>query len=175
MQAGTPTPPGSSSSGADERDPGDLSEMLQELRVLLPGVQVLNAFLVTLPFTQTFGRILAGEKSVYVASFLFSLLSLILLTVPAAHHRLERPLPDRVRFKEFSNRMIVLGLVALSLALILATHLVVTQTLGSTPALIMALCVTACIGLIWWLIPVRIWISRYRARRSAQSHYLAQR
>lgn len=170
MQRGTPPPPPPAprSTGTSGGDPGDLSEMLQELRVLLPGVQVLTGFLVILPFSQGFGfgRGLAGERSVYLASFLCSLLSLLLLTAPAALHRLERPLRDRVRFEEYSNRMIVLGLVALSLALILATHLVVTQTVGgSLPAAIVSAGVVVGIGLIWWMWPARLWIRRTRRRQ----------
>ncbi len=92
--------------------PGDLADFLQELRVILPGAQMLTAFLIILPFQSGFGRIQQGEKWAYVATFICSVFSLVLFTAPAAQHRLERPLRDRVAFKNRSTRMIEVGLVS---------------------------------------------------------------
>ena len=83
--------------------------MLQELRVLLPGSQTLTAFLVILPFNSGFSQIQDEERYVYLAAFLCSLLSLILFTAPAAHHRIQRPLRDRAQFKTISTRLMVAG------------------------------------------------------------------
>jgi hypothetical protein len=90
--------------------------MLQELRILLQGAQVLTAFLIVLPFSEGFRRIQQVEKWVYVATFLCSLVSLVILSAPAAQHRLQRPLIDRVQFKQYATRLILIGLVPLSLA-----------------------------------------------------------
>src|SRR3712207_4445300 len=105
---------------AARHDDEDLGDLLQEMRVLLQGAQVLTAFLVILPFNQRFADLSEREEWVYVATFLLSVVSLVLLSAPAAHHRLVRPLVDRERFKNSSTRFLIGGLVAISLALVLA-------------------------------------------------------
>jgi len=132
----------------------DFSDLLQELRVLLQGAQVLTAFLIVLPFNAGFTRVQQLEKWVYLATFVCALGSLILLSAPAAQHRLEWPLRDLAHFKQFATRMSVIGLVPLSLSLVLATQLVVTQTFGSSPALVAAGGVAVLIGAVWWLFPL---------------------
>lgn len=147
------------------RDDEDLGDLLQELRVLLPGMQTLTAFLVILPFTGSFERVARSEQWVYVATFVCSLSSLILFTAPAAQHRLERPLRDRARFKQEATRLIIIGLVPLSVALILATQLVISEVVGPRPALLVAALVTGAIGTTWWLIPLVHRASRTPAAR----------
>ncbi len=132
----------------------DFSDLLQELRVFLLGAQVLTAFLIVLPFNTGFARIQQSEKWVYLATFACSLGSLIIFSAPAAQHRLEWPLRDRAHFKRFATRMSIIGLVPLSLSLVLATQLVVTQTLGSSQALLAAGGVAVLIGALWWLFPL---------------------
>lgn len=135
---------------------GDLSDLLQELRVLLPGTQTLTAFLVILPFNQGFSQIQQGEKYVYLATFLCSICSLVLFAAPAAQHRLQRPLRDRERFKTMASRLMVAGLVPLSFALVLATQLVIAQVLQAAWfAWLAASAVALLVGVVWWLVPLR--------------------
>jgi hypothetical protein len=144
-----PVPPsaeaGTSRSGLDS--------LLQELRVLLQGVQVLTGFLIVLPFYQNFARIDQTEKWIYLVTFACALTSLILFSAPAAQHRLQWPLYDRARFQVLATRMIIIGLVPFSLALILATQLVVSQVLGAGPAFAAGVLVGALIVGAWWLFP----------------------
>jgi accessory gene regulator protein AgrB len=146
------TKPKASDSKASEK--GSLDDMLQELRILLQGAQILTAFLIVLPFNQGFDKIHDLEKWVYTATFLCSITSLVFFSAPAAHHRLARPLVNRELFKTFATRMILVGLVFLSFALILVTQLVVSQVIGS----VVSIYVTAFVGLliliIWWLFPL---------------------
>ena len=72
----------------DERLDRNLGELLQELRVALPGVQVLFAFLLAVPFQQHFTEISGFEKKVYFATLLLTALSAALLIAPSAYHRL---------------------------------------------------------------------------------------
>ncbi len=140
---------------SDPRDDGDLGDMLQELRVLLPGSQTLTAFLVILPFNSGFERIQEGEKYVYLATFLCSILSLILFTAPAAHHRIQRPLRDRAHFKTISTRLMVAGLIPLSAALVLSTQLVISQVIPEQWVSLVAAGVVAVLVLtIWWSYPI---------------------
>lgn len=133
----------------------DLDDLLQVLRVLLPGVQTLTAFLIILPFSQGFPMIERSERWIYLATFVCSVSSLVLFTAPAAQHRLQRPLRNRVRFKQEATHLIVIGLVPLSLAVILATDLVVTEIGGRQVGIVAAALVAALIGVTWWLVPLR--------------------
>jgi hypothetical protein len=118
---------------------------------------VLTAFLIILPFQQGFPTIQPNERWVYLATFVCSVSSLVLFSAPAAQHRLERPLlslPERVRFKVAATRFAVAGLIPFSLALPLATHLVVAEVLGATAALATAAVVAVLIGCLWWAVPL---------------------
>lgn len=134
----------------------DLSDLLQELRVLLPGAQTLTAFLIILPFNGGFADIQRGEKYVYLATFLCSIVSLILFAAPAAQHRIQRPLRDREAFKHRANKLVVAGLVPLSFALILATQLVLDEVLRiDWLAWVASGAVALLILAIWWFAPLR--------------------
>lgn len=132
----------------------DLSDMLQETRVLQQGAQVLTAFLIILPFTEVFVRIATSDKWVFLAAFLTSLSSLVFLSAPAANHRVMRPLRNPERFKNFANRLILVGLVFQSLAWVLTTQLVVSNILGMRIGLAAAAAAAALIVLLWGVVPV---------------------
>ena len=144
----------------DTQQPGssynidDLSDMLVELRVLLPGAQLLSAFLITLPFMPTFGKIAGFEKWVFLATFICSMTSLVLLSAPAVQHRLMWPLEDRVAFKRFASFEMLAGAVLLSFALILGANLVVSEVFGLTAGLAVAAFVAVLLGFVWWVLPV---------------------
>jgi hypothetical protein len=141
-------------SDSEASEKGSLNDMLQELRILLQGAQVLTAFLVVLPFNQGFDKIHDVEKWVYTATFLCSITSLIFFSAPAAHHRLARPLVNRELFNTFATRMILVGLVELSFALILVTQLVVSQVVGAVISVYVTAFVSLLILIIWWLFPL---------------------
>jgi hypothetical protein len=151
-----------------EKDDGDLTDLLGELRVLLPGAQTLTAFLIILPFSNGFNRIAGEEKTVYVITFLCSLLSLVLFTAPAAHHRLQRPLHDRRGFKTTATKFIIAGLVPLSVALILATQLVISEVVASRiVSWIISGILAVIILVLWWIVPAR----RHRRLSEAQQRH----
>lgn len=152
-------------SGTDESttiEPFD--DLLQEIRVLLSGSQVLTAFLVTLPFSSGFARLDATERNVYAATFLAALLSLILFATPAAYHRLMWPVPNRRRFKQLGTQLVVVGLIPLSASWILATHLVLGEVLNNRLSNIITTFVALVVGALWWA-----WPLIRRARTSGQS------
>jgi hypothetical protein len=135
---------------------GDLSDLLEELRILLPGTQTLTAFLIILPFNGGFNEIREEEKIVYVITFLCSVIALVLFTAPAAHHRLQRPLRDRVAFKNRATNLMIAGLVPLSIAIVLAVQLVLSTVFSerwiSWPV---AGGLAVLLAVLWWLVPVR--------------------
>jgi hypothetical protein len=140
----------------DEQAQGDtdLGDMLQEMRVLIQGAQVLTAFLVILPFNQGFEKIDDTEKWVYLTTFLCSVTSLVLFSAPAAMHRVIRPLRDRERFKNMGTRLMLAAQVFASLALVLAVQLVVSQVMGLGASLLAAGVVGVIVLALWWVVPL---------------------
>lgn len=140
----------------EPHDEADFTDMLGELRVMLPTAQLLSAFLTTVPFTSGFGAIVTSEKHVFLATFLLSIASLILLSGPAVQHRLMRPLQNRVAFKQRATRQIVIGSCTLGLALVLVTELILSEVLGHLLGIIAGALVALLIVLVWWVLP-KIW------------------
>lgn len=138
----------------EEEDEGDFSDMLSEMRILLPGAQMLSAFLIILPFNTGFAHIDHTEKLLFLATFFLALTSLVLLSAPAIQHRVMRPLKDRARFKRVATKQIVAGSFALAIALVLGTDLVISEVFGGTVGVIMAGIMAALIAIVWWLMPV---------------------
>jgi hypothetical protein len=138
----------------EEDDDGDFSDMLSEMRILLPGAQMLSAFLIILPFNTGFAHIDHTEKLLFLATFFLALTSLVLLSAPAIQHRLMRPLKDRARFKRVATKQIVAGSFALAIALVLGTDLVISEVFGGTVGMVMAGIMAALIVVAWWLMPM---------------------
>lgn len=135
-------------------DDGDLTDMLGELRVLLPTAQLLSAFLIAVPFAPGFRSIVHAEKNVFLATFMLSVASLVLFTAPAVQHRLMRPLRRRADFKSRASRQILVGAALLAAALVLATQFVLSEVLGHTVGNIAAAVIGVLIGAIWLLVPL---------------------
>ncbi len=132
----------------------ELDELLQEQRIPLQDSQVLTAFLVILPFQQGFTKIDQGEKSIYLITFICTLVSLILFAAPAAQHRLERPLRDRARFKREATHTLIAGLAPLSVALILVAKLIVGEVVDQRTGTAVAVGVALILGALWWALPL---------------------
>jgi hypothetical protein len=151
----TPAPlPVDTDTLTEPHDDGDFSDMLSEQRILLPGAQMLTAFLIILPFNGGFKQIVHMEKLVFLATFICSLTSLLLLSAPAIQHRLIRPLVDRVAFKHIASKFIVAGAVALAFAFILATNLVISEVFGTFAGCAASGLIALLILVLWWLLPM---------------------
>lgn len=138
---------------AAQQDGGDLTDLLGELRVLLPTAQLLSAFLTTVPFTQGFSGIVSIEKYVFLATFILSVSSLVLLSAPAVQHRLMRPLPNREAFKHLATRLILAGSITLAAALVLVTQLILSEVLGKRIGLVVATFMAILIVGVWVVLP----------------------
>jgi hypothetical protein len=129
--------------------------MLGELRVALPGVQVLFAFLLVVPFNQRFGQVTDFQKTVYFMTLLFTTASTVCLIAPTAHHRLEFRQQDKERIVVVGNRIVILGLGFLAIAMTGAVLLITDYLYGSTTTAIAAGAVAAAFALLWYAIPLR--------------------
>ena len=138
-----------------ERVDRNLTELLGELRVALPGVQVLFAFLLTVPFQQRFQTATSFDKDVYFVTLCSTAIASILLIAPSAYHRLEFRLQDKEHIVEVANRFAVVGFLFLGIGMTGAI-LLVTNFLFSKGTSIVATVVAAalCIA-VWYVVPVR--------------------
>jgi len=132
----------------------DFTDLLNEIRLLLPGTLLLVAFLIALPFNSGYTRVSQFDNAVYVAMFLCAILSLLLFAAPAAQHRLMSPLRDRAAFKRAVNRQVIIGLIPLSIAITLASYLVISDVVGAPAAAIVASIVGLAIAMLWWIVPL---------------------
>lgn len=138
-----------------KKDDGDLTEMLNELRILLPGAQLLTAFLISVPFMPGFQQVIQSEKWMFMATFVCSLASLIFFAAPAVQHRMLRPLKNRTAFKDMATRQILVGVVMLALALVLAATLVVSEVFGHGLGTSVGTGIGVLIVLLWYWLPSR--------------------
>ena len=138
----------------DERLDRELIEFLNELRVVLPGVQVLFAFLLTVPFTNQFARITNTQKQVFFAVFLCTTVATVLLIAPSAYHRLRWRDFDKERMLRTSNRLSIAGMVFLSLALVGAAFLVTDLIFHPTAAAVVTAAVAILFAWFWWALPL---------------------
>jgi hypothetical protein len=137
-----------------ERDDRNLSELIQELRVISLGVQVLFGFLLSLPFTTRFTRLSGGQRDLYLASVTLSATAAVLLLGPVAYHRLIFRQGLKEPLVRYANRMAILGLAAVGAAMLTAVMLVTSYVAGTlTGGLITGL--TACLlASLWFALPL---------------------
>jgi uncharacterized protein DUF6328 len=132
----------------------ELIELLNELRVALPGVQVLFAFLLTVPFSQRFSRLTTLQRDTYFGTFLAAALASVLFIAPTAYHRLRWRDYDKERLIGTSTRLAVAGTVFLALA-ITGTVFVITDVLfGVGWAGALAAAIAGVLGWLWYGLPL---------------------
>ncbi|MEU2789989.1 DUF6328 family protein [Streptomyces sp. NPDC007100] len=136
-----------------ERYDRNFGELLQELRVLQTGVQILFAFLLTLAFTPRFVSLDATQRGFYVGTLLLAVLATLLLTAPAAVHRVLFRRRAKALIVEVSARLTAAGMAVLALALAGAVLLVVDVVLGRGAGVTAgSVTLVTCAGL-WALLP----------------------
>jgi hypothetical protein len=139
----------------EERLDRNLAELLQELRVALPGVQVLFAFLLAVPFQQNFTKITSFQKDVYFATLILTALSAVMLISPTAYHRITFRYQQKRNLVFYANRFSIVGLAFLALAMTGAI-LLITDVLFSTAAAIVVTAITAlAFGFFWFGLPLQ--------------------
>ena len=129
-------------------------ELLNELRVALPGVQVLFAFLLTVPFTQQFPDITDTQRNVYFAAFLAAAAATACLIAPTAYHRIRFREGDKERMLKTANVLAIVGTVFLAASIVCVVFLI-TDILfsGGIAALVTALGAGLFVGL-WYALPL---------------------
>jgi hypothetical protein len=137
-----------------ERDDRNLAELIQELRVVSLGVQVLFGFLLSLPFTVRFVSLNGGQRDLYLASLVLSAVATVLLLGPVAYHRLVFRQGMKEPLVRYANLMAVLGLAAVGAAVLTAVLLVTSYVAGALPAGLITALVAVMLVALWFALPL---------------------
>jgi hypothetical protein len=138
----------------EERLDRNLMELLQELRVAIPGIQVLFAFLLVVPFQQGWVDVTEFEKTVYYATLISTAISSIFLIAPTARHRLRFRELDKKWIVESSNRLAIAGLAFLAISITGVIMLISHVVYDDTVTAIATGAVFAGIVGFWFVVPL---------------------
>lgn len=139
-----------------ERLTRNLTDLLGELRVAQAGVQILFGFLLTVVFTPVYQRAGTLEHVVHIVAVVFAVLATVLLSVPAAWHRVLFRAGQRAVIVRLGNRLVLAGLVSLALAMT-ATVALIGKVAFSTPVmLVLGAVVGALFAVLWFVVPWQI-------------------
>ena len=138
-----------------ERLDRNLQELLGELRVALPGVQVLFAFLLVVPFNQRFADITSFQRTTYFVTLLLATCASACLIAPTAHHRIEFRAGDKKRIVFFATWLAIVGLGLLAAAMTGAVMLITDFLYRSLTVAIVAGLVALLFASLWFAWPVR--------------------
>ena len=133
-----------------ERLNRQFTELLQEARTAILGVQVLFVFLLRVPFSQRFPSVSMLEEYVYYATLLCTLLSAALLMAPTPHHRILWREHQREKRIEWGNRLIMAGLSFLALAILGSVFLISDLVVGGVAAGLTTLSIGLVILWVWY-------------------------
>jgi len=138
-----------------QRHDRELIELLNELRVALPGVQVLFAFLLAVPFSTGFRKVTHFEKVTFFVSLLATAVSSALLIATPSFHRLRFRVEDKGRIVLLGNKLSVAGFFFLAVAMIAAVLMVSTFLFGRTIGIATAASSGALIAVLWYGLALR--------------------
>jgi hypothetical protein len=141
----------------------ELDQLLGELRVAMPGVQVLFAFLLAVPFQQRFAQATDFQRDVYFVTLLAAAAASALFVAPTAYHRLMFRERDKPRLVAISTKLALAGLACLALAMNGAV-LLVTDVLFSRATAVLTVAVTGTVFVgLWFVLGL---VRRYGSERS---------
>lgn len=132
----------------------ELKELLDELRVALPGVQVLFAFLLTVAFSQGFAKMTVTQRNVYFATLLATAAASAFLMAPSACHRLRWRRSDKDWLLRFGNRMAITGIALLAISVCGAVFLISDVLFDPSIALSVAAAAAVLFAGLWFVLPL---------------------
>jgi hypothetical protein len=138
----------------EERVNRELIELLNELRVALPGVQVLFAFLLAVPFSQRFSETTDLQRDTFMVALLSTLAGSVFLIAPSAYHRIRFRDRDKEALLQISNVFAIVGMVFLAIGMTSVVFLV-TDMIFKGPVTTIVTSVTAALfALVWFVLPL---------------------
>ena len=139
---------------AKERVDRELIELLNELRVVLPGVQVLFAFLLTVPFSQGFDKLTDAQRDVYFGAFVLATVASMLLIAPSSYHRIRFRHGDKERMLFTSNKLAISGSACLALSMACAVFLITDLLFKVGWAAVVTAGATSGFAWFWYGLPL---------------------
>jgi amino acid transporter len=150
--------------GRDKEDlDRELEELLQELRIALPGVQILFAFLLAVPFQNRFARIDQLDKIVYFVALMSSLAAVAFFILPTTYHRIRFRDYDKERIVKTSSRAAIVGAACLAIGLTASAFLVTDLLFETVLASVFTAIVAASLAWLWFGLPVSRKLRDHRA------------
>jgi amino acid transporter len=146
--------PATRSEDEQKRLDRELIELLNELRVALPGVQVLFAFMLVVPFSQGFSSLSTVERWIYFAAFITSALAAAFLIAPSSYHRLRFRKGDKEKMVTLGNHFLVTGLALVAVSISLSVGLISEFVFGTATALIAGVGIGAALAWFWFGLPL---------------------
>jgi hypothetical protein len=150
------------SESEDDRLNRNLDQLLQELRIVLPGVQVLFAFLLAVPFSSRFGKVDSFERDIYFAALLLSAVAVALLMAPSMQHRILFRHAQKRYLISSASLMTIAGMTALALATVLSLVLVAHFLFGSAAAWFAGGLSFGAFSVLWYALPIERRITNRR-------------
>jgi amino acid transporter len=133
-----------------ERLNRQFTELLQESRTAILGVQVLFVFLLRVPFSERFPSVSMLEQYIFYATLLCTLLSAVLLMAPTPHHRILWREHQKERRLKLGHRLITAGLSFLALAILGVVFLISELMVGGAGALAATLGIGLVFLWVWY-------------------------
>jgi len=146
----------------EQRHNRELIELLNELRVALPGVQVLFAFLLAVPFANGFPKLSSTGRDVFFAAFIATALSTVLLIAPSSYHRLRWRQRDKERLLVASNLLTIAGLFCLAVAITCVVFVITDFLFHRAWASVFTAFIAAAFLVFWYGLPLAAAIQDYR-------------
>jgi hypothetical protein len=137
-----------------ERADRELIELLNELRVVLPGVTVLFAFLLAVPFAKGWAKVTAFQRDVFLVAFLATGVSVALLTAPTSYHRLRFRAVNKEHLVRVGNRLAIAGICAFAVALEAVVLLVIDYVVSLDAGIGALVGFTVFVAGLWYGIPL---------------------
>ena len=131
----------------------------------LPGVQVLFAFLLAVPFQQGFTKITPFQERVYFATLLLTAISAVLLITPSAYHRMTFRMQQKDDLVFLANRLTIAGLSCLALAMTGAIMLITDVLFGSVATAVTSAATLLMFAIFWYALPLRRRLSLTKSER----------
>jgi hypothetical protein len=132
----------------------ELIELLNEVRVALPGAQVLFAFLLVLPFQGRFTELTDIQRDLYAGALLASAAAIALLIAPSSYHRINFRRPMKEGMIRWANGLLIGGLALAALGITLAVALVIDIALGETAGVVFAIGTALWFAWFWFAVPM---------------------
>jgi drug/metabolite transporter (DMT)-like permease len=138
----------------EERVNRELIELLNELRVALPGVQVLFAFLLAVPFTQRFAQVTDTQKDAFMVALLCTLAGTIFLIAPTTYHRIRFRDRDKEALLKIGNVFAIVGTVFLAVGMTAGVYLVTDLLFKGTVTAVVTGLTAGLFAVVWFVLPL---------------------